>query len=250
MNILITGGGCEEAIDNVRSICNFSTGRTAVTLAEYFISKGCFVHCLLGKRALKTDKCMVTVFSDFKSLQSLLKTECLSGKYDLIIHAAAVSDYSPDKIIIDGKMYKAGSINKISSAGELTITLKQNPKIIDSIKEWCGKAASVIAFKLTSNESLEKREKAVKALFMNRLNRKTDTVDTSLTAINSSLFELMPDYVVSNDLSEITQDSHKCRIYAKPESIASPASIVAEVNTVEELGAWIFETRRQSGFNH
>ncbi len=250
MNILITGGGCEEAIDNVRSICNFSTGRTAVTLAEYFAAKGCQVHCLLGKRAIKTDRCKVTVFSDFKSLQSLLKNECTSTKYDLIIHAAAVSDYSPDKIIIDGKIYEAGSIEKISSSGELTITLKQNPKIIDSIKEWCGKQTTVIAFKLTSNETLENREKAVNALFESRLNRKTDTADTSLTGIKSSPLELMPDYVVSNDLSEITPEKHKCRVYAKTKSLCSPATIVAEVNTVEELAAWIFETRRKSGFNH
>ena len=29
MKILITGGGSEEKIDNVRSICNFSTGRNS-----------------------------------------------------------------------------------------------------------------------------------------------------------------------------------------------------------------------------
>ena len=246
MNVLITGGGCEEPIDNVRSICNFSTGRTAVTLAEYFVSKNCTVHCLLGKRALKTDKCKVTVFSDFTSLQNLIKEECSTGKYDLVIHAAAVSDYSPDKIIIDGKSYKAGSINKISSAGELLITLKRNPKIIDSIKEWCGKRTTVIAFKLTSNETITNREKAVNALFKSRFNEKQDgKVPEDCT----SKLELMPDYVVSNDLSEISAEKHRCLIYAKPKSIESPAPLKAEASTVEELAAWFFETRNKSGFN-
>ena len=246
MNVLITGGGCEEPIDNVRSICNFSTGRTAVTLAEYFISKNCTVHCILGKRALKTDKCKVTVFSDFSSLQNLIKEECSTGKYDLVIHAAAVSDYSPDKIIIDGKSYKAGSINKISSTGGLSITLKRNPKIIDSIKEWCGKHTTVIAFKLTSNETIKNREKAVNALFKSRLNEEQNGKSPENCA---SKLELMPDYVVSNDLSEISVEKHRCLIYEKPKSIESPADLKAEASTVEELAAWIFETRNKSESN-
>ena len=34
MNILITGGGCREAIDNVRCVTNTSTGRTSAAIAD------------------------------------------------------------------------------------------------------------------------------------------------------------------------------------------------------------------------
>ena len=34
MNVLITGGGCSEKIDDVRSITNFSSGKTALSIAK------------------------------------------------------------------------------------------------------------------------------------------------------------------------------------------------------------------------
>ena len=37
MNILITGGGCEEPIDDVRSVCNFSTGKTSSLIADCLV---------------------------------------------------------------------------------------------------------------------------------------------------------------------------------------------------------------------
>ena len=36
MKILVTGGGSIEPIDNVRAVCNFSTGKTSAFLSDLF----------------------------------------------------------------------------------------------------------------------------------------------------------------------------------------------------------------------
>ena len=53
MKILITGGGSEEPIDNVRAVCNFSTGRTSAFLADFFAGAGHEVTEIVSERAVK-----------------------------------------------------------------------------------------------------------------------------------------------------------------------------------------------------
>ena len=53
MNILITGGGCREAIDNVRCVTNTSTGRTSSAIADYFFAQGANVTLLAAASAIK-----------------------------------------------------------------------------------------------------------------------------------------------------------------------------------------------------
>ena len=55
-----------------------------------------------------------------------------------------------------------------------------------------NKGAVVVGFKLTSNASLPEREKAVQKLFAEKN---------------------PPDFVISNDLSEITPKSHPCVLW-------------------------------------
>lgn len=196
MKILITGGGSEEPIDNVRSVCNFSTGRTSSFLADCFCANGMEVTALMSERSIKPEKARVITYRTFRELQARLEEECKSGKYDAVIQAAAVSDYSPEIIVVDGKEYKAGSVSKVPAGTELVIRMKKNPKLVDSIKIWCGKETKVVAFKLTSNASIEERKAAVNKIFSSNGEK-----------------ALVPDYVVSNDLSEITASVHPCVIY-------------------------------------
>lgn len=205
MKILITGGGCEEPIDNVRSICNFSTGKTSTFLSRFFLERGHDVTAVMAKRAVKpeppqdepgTGKLHVIQFKSFNDLQSVLKEELERNGYDAVIHAAAVSDYSPYEIEADGKTFKAGEIAKINSGSEITVKLKRNPKILDSMRSWSRKDIFLAGFKLTSNADEAARKKAVWKIF---------DADTGCEP---------PDAVVSNDLSEITEKSHPCRIYS------------------------------------
>jgi phosphopantothenoylcysteine decarboxylase/phosphopantothenate--cysteine ligase len=67
-------------------------------------------------------------FSSFKDLAKLLKGK----RFDIVMFPAAVSDYSPSKV--EGKMP--------SDKGSITVSLRRNPKLIDSIK-----AKLVVGFK-------------------------------------------------------------------------------------------------------
>lgn len=201
--ILITGGGSEEPIDNVRSVCNFSTGRTSSFIAESFAQSGFEVTALMAEKAIKPENCKVITYRTFAQLKSALETQCKNGGYSMVIQAAAVSDYSPETVIVDGKEYKVGEFSKLPAGSELTIKMRKNPKLVDSIKENCGKNTVVVAFKLTSNASPEERKAAVQKIFC-------ASTDTSLS----------PDFVVSNDLSEIKGEIHPCRIFDRNLEIA------------------------------
>ena len=210
MKILITGGGSEEPIDNVRAVTNFSTGRTSAFLADFFAGAGHEVTEIVSERAVKAEKARLLTYKTFAQLASALESECRNGAYDLIVHAAAVSDYSPYQIVVDGKEYECGSVSKVPAGAELVVKMKKNPKLVDSLKLWSGDKTKVIAFKLTSNASVGERKAAVKKVF--------DANENHL---------LSPDFVVSNDLSEIKGDVHPCVIYGRGMEEAAVAGDLA-----------------------
>lgn len=218
MKILVTGGGSEEPIDNVRAVCNFSTGKTSAFLSDFFSQAGNDVTEIVSQKGVKPCKAKFLTYRTFSDLAALLEKECREGNYDAVVHAAAVSDYSPVVVIVDGKEYQVGEFSKVPAGSELTIRMKKNPKLVDSIKMWCKSKTKVIAFKLTSNASLEERKAAVKKIF----------------DANENL-EYVPDYVVSNDLSEITEKIHPCRIFDKN------MDVVCQVSDLEELGNALLE---------
>ena len=232
--VLITGGGCVEKIDNVRAITNFSSGKTALLIARVLkaLNPAAAVTYLMSERAVQPKIAgafgkpktvggkaetsgkaknagaasaicdSVKNFSSCADLQKLLRAELSANKYDLLFHAAAVSDYSVQSLAVDGKEFKPGKIAKISGADEVLVKLKKNPKLLSQIPALAkkkNKGAVVVGFKLTSNASLPEREAAVQKLF---------------AAKNP------PDFVISNDLSEITPKSHPCVLWRKGEAIA------------------------------
>lgn len=230
MKILITGGGTEEPIDSVRSICNISTGRTASFLAEYFLGRGHDVTALMAHRAVVPSASSdyggtltLLRYKTFAELRAALVTECRSGGYNAVVHAAAVSDYSPATVEIDDKTFAPGEILKLPSDGDLTIHMKRNPKLLGSLREWTGGAATIVAFKLTSGASQQNREEAVGKLFR-----------TSA-----------PDAVVSNDLSEISEDTHPCTLHHADGRITHCATLAELAAALESLLVTMADIRRK-----
>jgi len=220
MKILVTGGGSEEPIDNVRAICNFSTGRTSAFLADLFAEQGNEVTEIAAQKAIKPKNAKVLTYRTFAQLAEVLEKECRCGNYDLIVHAAAVSDFSPTVILVDGKEYAVGEFSKVPAGTDLVIKMRKNPKLVDSLKLWAGTGSFVVAFKLTSNATDDEREAAVNKIFAANVQKGLD---------------LVPDFVVSNDLSEITQTAHPCKIYDKT------GKIVKTVQNMQELGFGILD---------
>lgn len=125
--VLITSGPTWVPIDDVRVISNTATGKTGVLLANKFAREGCRVTLLLGPVNAPglINKVKLKRFSFFEELSNLLKKE-LAKNYDIIIQAAAVSDFKPD--------FRRN--RKISSRVKaLKLILKPAPKIINSLRK-------------------------------------------------------------------------------------------------------------------
>ena len=214
MRILITGGGCREYIDSVRVVTNSSTGRTSAELADEFSLKGHEVVLITAENALKPQSSSIKtiLFQTGAELSKAIEAELSSRPFDAVIHAAAVSDFVPDTITIAGKTVKAGkNAEKLPSGGEMTVTFKASPKIADSLHGWAAlggsKDAKVVCFKLLNEADEKAQEKAVTSLFGHS----------------------KADFVVYNDLSEITPDSHPFLI------LNNTGKTVAEGNTNKSL---------------
>lgn len=216
MKILVTGGGTCEPIDSVRSISNFSTGKTASFLADFFCEKGFEATAAMAENAEKPGKAKILTYRTFSDLNTLLEKECRNSHFDAIIHAAAVSDYSVKEIFIDGKNFPAGAVSKIPSGKEILLKMQENPKILYSLKRWCGKNTAVVAFKLTSGTTAEEQLAAVKKIF-------------SAENLSFQEKEFAPDFVVHNEKPEINGNAHPCKIFK------NPGKILAETKTLQEL---------------
>ena len=155
--ILITSGGTTEAIDQVRSLTNNSTGATGSFLADNLSQLGFDVVYLHAENAKMPQYSYENVsFKSFKDLQGKLSHLIAGQEFAVVIHAAAVSDFS-----------LAESFNgKISSKEDLTLKLKRNPKLVNEIKQQSkNKDLKLIAFKMTAQAGLGDQQQAVAKLF-------------------------------------------------------------------------------------
>ncbi len=204
--ILVTAGGTSEAIDAVRVISNRSTGATGAQLSDTLIQLGfdlTFVHS--KSSMLPTGQCEKLEFESFADLEDVLRRELPLKDYRAVIHAAAVSDFSPTSV----------SPGKISSEDILQLKFKKNPKLVDHLREIANNQdLKIIAFKLTASKSIEDRENAVKKLFAHS----------------------KADLIIQNDVHEIkgsgSLDSHSFQIYKQGNRDQS-------LNTKLELSAYL-----------
>ena len=96
MNILITSGGTSEKIDQVRSITNHSTGQLGKIISKRFLEAGFSVTLVTTPTAVqpKEHPHLRKIFiKDVAELQTVLEKE--TPTHQVLIHAMAVSDYSP-----------------------------------------------------------------------------------------------------------------------------------------------------------
>ena len=153
MKILITLGATAELIDGVRHITNFSTGKTGCAIADGLARRGHDVLALCGQYAQKPLLAKAKFFTDFDDLNLQMRRQLNTGKFDMVIHLAAVSDFSVANVIIDGKAYSPKKLKKIPSSAKISIELKNNFKIIDKLKAYAKNKPLIVGFKLTNGAS-------------------------------------------------------------------------------------------------
>lgn len=157
LKVLVTAGGTQEPIDAVRAITNTSTGKTGIKIAETLAALGMDVSLAHAQNTNDAIGVRNLSFQTFTDLQTLIKTELTNNTYDVVIHAAAVSDYS---------LATSNQTQKLSSDPEtLTLQLTKNPKLVNDIKRTSPKS-KLIAFKLTANATQDQRKMAVDKLML------------------------------------------------------------------------------------
>lgn len=193
MRILITAGGTEEPLDGVRCLTNRSTGATGGVLARYFAERGAEVLLLHAERAQLANIAVErATFVTFADLGRALEDHLSTHDFDIVVHLAAVGDYSVASLEVDGREIPLRGEGKVGSGHEVVIRLAPNPKLIDSLKKWSrNPAVQVVGFKLTDEPDAEIRAAQVRAL-----------LDRSAA-----------DLVVHNDVREIDDRHHLATIH-------------------------------------
>ena len=196
--VLITAGPTIEYIDPVRVITNQSTGKTGVLLASELVSAGAKVTMIYGPgRELPPKGVKLKRVETSQEMFDAVKKE-MKQKFDIVILAAAVSDYTPEK----------SSSTKIKSdQNKIIVKLKRAPKIIDQIKK-IQKRVFLVGFKAETNISKEK--------MISEARRKLKESDADLIVANDiglKKYKKNPDYnnVVVVDLKKAIQSGWKSK---------------------------------------
>ena len=227
MNILITSGGTSEKIDRVRSITNHSTGQLGKVIAETFLNKGDRVTLVTTSRAVHPLLHPNLTTVEIENVAELHeKLEQLVHTHDVLIHAMAVSDYTPvymtgfDKVLASSDLTellnKSNSESKISSQDDVQILfLKKTPKIISLVKQW-NPEILLIGFKLlvdVSNEEL-------------------------LKTARDSLIKNQAEIIVANALTEISNQEHRAYLVGK--------DTVTQAQSKEEIAQLLYQHIRNT----
>ena len=125
VNVVITAGPTQEAIDPVRYISNHSSGKMGFSLAQAALSMGANVTVIAGPVQLTLPSNIKRI--DVKSAIDMHQAALASiVDADIFIACAAVADYRAQQVH-DEKMKKQ------SDTDSITLTLVKNPDIIADV---------------------------------------------------------------------------------------------------------------------
>ncbi|HKB00748.1 MAG TPA: phosphopantothenoylcysteine decarboxylase, partial [Gemmataceae bacterium] len=172
MNVLVTAGNTQTPIDRVRCITNVFTGRTGARIALEAHRRRHAVTLLSSHPEAVRDlepgfnpaaNWAARTYRTFEDLKDAMAELVPGGKFDLLIHAAAVSDYMAAGVYapVAGTAFDPataawthGKLNDVSAGkvkshhAELWLRLTPTPKLADLVRgEWAFRGVFV-KFKL------------------------------------------------------------------------------------------------------
>ncbi len=216
MRVLITCGATWTPIDDVRVISNISSGEMGHLIAQAFRSHRAFVTVIEGPvtHTLIDKKIKIIKYRFFNELAHVLKSE-LFKKYDIVIHAAAVSDF---KVIGPVK-------SKISSGKALTLNLAPTAKLIKDIKR-LSPESFLVGFKLESSLNPKNIFKTVKSLF---------TLGGCDLAVANTLTGGYQGFIVNTDGDILAKADNKQKIAKALLSVILNPSLRSRAGSVKDL---------------
>ena len=149
VNVLVTAGATQEAIDPVRYITNHSTGKMGYALARDCMLRGANVTLVSGQSAL-TPPPFTTVISVTSAKEMFDAVTEHAESQDIIIKAAAVADYRPASIATE-KMKK--------KEDALTIELERTDDILKYLGEHKHQQQFLCGFSMETEHMLENSRK-------------------------------------------------------------------------------------------
>ncbi|MFN7727954.1 MAG: bifunctional phosphopantothenoylcysteine decarboxylase/phosphopantothenate--cysteine ligase CoaBC [Bdellovibrio sp.] len=216
--VLVTSGGTQENIDDVRVLSNVSTGRTGAEIIDRLESLGLSTVLLHAQSALLPSadgERHSFVSSD--DLEKLLQSRLAKGDVFAVIHLAAVSDFIPVR-----------QSGKISSDIEPQLELRKNKKILPLIRSFSPNPIHLTAFKMTSGA----------------------TDQTAGAAVAKVYEQSAPDWIVQNDLQEMKKTSaHPLNLWLGPtqDAVALPGIAPLVEKWVEKFSSLTLKTVTSKG---
>ena len=143
--VLVTAGPTSEAIDPVRFISNHSSGKMGYSIAKAAMLRGADVTLVTGKTSLEppmfVDVVHVTSAADM--YEAVMKRK---DEQDIIIKAAAVSDYTPAQVS-DEKIKKKD--------GDMSISLKRTKDILAALGSERKEGQFLCGFSMETQNMME-----------------------------------------------------------------------------------------------
>jgi phosphopantothenoylcysteine decarboxylase/phosphopantothenate--cysteine ligase len=201
--ILVTAGPTYEAIDPVRYIGNYSSGKMGYAIADELASRGAIVTLVSGPVSVKVSYSQINVVSVTSAGQMYEACNTCFGEMDAAVLCAAVADFTP----------VSASVNKIKREKEnLTLKLKPTTDIASKLGGIKKNNQILVGFALETTDELQNarlklQKKNLDFIVLNSLNDsgagfKTDT--NKITIVDKSnkieIFELKSKKDVARDI--------------------------------------------------
>ena len=162
LNVLVTAGPTEEAVDPVRFITNHSSGKMGYAIARMAARRGANVTLVSGRTALPREPFVETV--DVLSAEDMFNavTE-RAPEMDIIIKAAAVADFTPANPASE-KIKKADlAVDTFAGTGGMSISLSPTRDILAYLGEHRQEGQFLCGFAMETQDLLKNAaEKLVK----------------------------------------------------------------------------------------
>lgn len=147
--VLVTSGATREALDPVRFITNYSTGRMGFALAKEAMLRGADVTLVKASTTAEVPHFVNVV--DVESAEEMFEeVKSLSSDMDIIIKAAAVSDYTPET-------FSEEKIKK--SDGSISLSLKRTNDILAYLGEHKKEGQFICGFSMETENLIENSQK-------------------------------------------------------------------------------------------
>ena len=145
MNVLVTAGPTQEALDPVRFISNHSTGKMGYAIATNAMLRGANVTLVSGPTNIKKPPFVNVI--NVKSAQDMFEAVTSNAAtQDIIIKSAAVADYTPENVS-DEKVKKKD--------GDMSIPLKRTQDILKYLGEHKPEGQFLCGFSMETQNMLE-----------------------------------------------------------------------------------------------